>query len=491
MMTFDELAFLESHFIEEQRKGRKMSDLYESVQHAGNIIPRLYLLITVGSAYIKTKEAPVKLILKDLLDMVKGVQQPIRGLFLRYYLLKMMKDKLPDVGSEYEGPENGDVNDSIDFILQNMSEMNRLWVRLQHLSSQNKEQREIERNELRVTVGENIIRLSCLEGLTFDVYKESVLPKILEIVVICKDTLAQQYLMDCIIQAFPDEFHLQTLEKLLETTASLNSTVDIKNIFINLMEKLSKYAAASQTKDGEGQTEEQKDAKKLVGNLDIFKLFKKYTDKIIEEQGKTIDVSRLLELEVAFMNFSIKTYPNNLNYVNEILESCNIILKSTPVVNTDNQCMKLLVKLLTIPLESLSIAVLSMNHYPSLMQYMKFTNKRTVALKIVKSVLNDNKPLTKSETIDQLIEFIMPLLQDEKDSQKEDTYEFEEGQNAISKMMHLIYSASNDVWYSLLLKFKKIFLKGGNERMKHTLPTLVFCLFKLSQQIQNGSNNTY
>jgi vacuolar protein sorting-associated protein 35 len=47
----------------------------------------------------------------------------------------MMKDKLPDAGSEYEGPENGDVNDAIDFILQNMSEMNRLWVRLQHLSS--------------------------------------------------------------------------------------------------------------------------------------------------------------------------------------------------------------------------------------------------------------------------------------------------------------------------------------------------------------------
>ena len=117
MMTFDELAYLENHFIDEQKKGRKMSDLYESVQHAGNIIPRLYLLITVGSAYIHTKEAPVKLIMKDLLDMVKGVQQPIRGLFLRYYLLKMMKDKLPDVGSEYEGPENGDVNDAIDFIL--------------------------------------------------------------------------------------------------------------------------------------------------------------------------------------------------------------------------------------------------------------------------------------------------------------------------------------------------------------------------------------
>lgn len=79
--------------------------------------------------------------------------------------------------------------------------MNRLWVRLQHLSSnRDKDQREVERNELRVTVGENIIRLGNLEGLTYDIYKTVVLPKILEIIVICKDTMAQQYLMDCIIQ---------------------------------------------------------------------------------------------------------------------------------------------------------------------------------------------------------------------------------------------------------------------------------------------------
>jgi len=128
------------------------------------------------------------------------------------------------------------------------------------------------------------------------------------------------------------------------------------------MEKLSRFAnenAATEGAEGEGS--------KVASDKDIFKLFKKYTDKIIEEQGKTIDVSRLLELEVAFMNFSIKTYPNNLEYVNNILESCNQILKSTPINNNDKNCMKLLVKLLTIPLESLSLAVLSMNHYPTLM----------------------------------------------------------------------------------------------------------------------------
>jgi hypothetical protein len=62
--------------------------------------------------------------------------------------------------------------------------------------------------------------------------------------------------------------------------------------------------------------------------------------------------------------------------------------------------MKLLVKLLSIPLESLSIAVLDMNHYPTLMKYMKFGNRRTVALRIVKAVINDKNPLSQSKIVE-------------------------------------------------------------------------------------------
>lgn len=40
-------------------------------------------------------------------------------------------------------------------------------------------------------------------------------------VVNCKDELAQFYLMDCIIQVFPDEYHLQTLETLLNACPQL------------------------------------------------------------------------------------------------------------------------------------------------------------------------------------------------------------------------------------------------------------------------------
>lgn len=39
--AFDELRHLEAFFAEEPRKGRGLADLYELVQHAGNVLPRL------------------------------------------------------------------------------------------------------------------------------------------------------------------------------------------------------------------------------------------------------------------------------------------------------------------------------------------------------------------------------------------------------------------------------------------------------------------
>ena len=107
----DELRHMEAFFEAEQKRGRRMLELYELVQHAGNILPRLYLLITVGSVYVKSKEGAAKDVLKDLVEMTKGVQQPIHGLFLRAYLSQCSKTLLPDTGSEYEG-QGGDVRDA-------------------------------------------------------------------------------------------------------------------------------------------------------------------------------------------------------------------------------------------------------------------------------------------------------------------------------------------------------------------------------------------
>lgn len=57
----------------------------------------------VGGVAIRSKETPAKDVLQDLAELCTGVQNPMRGLFLRDYLSKMSRDKLPDIGNEYEG----------------------------------------------------------------------------------------------------------------------------------------------------------------------------------------------------------------------------------------------------------------------------------------------------------------------------------------------------------------------------------------------------
>jgi vacuolar protein sorting-associated protein 35 len=50
------------------------------------------------------------------------------------------------------------------------------------------------------------------------------------------------------IQGFPEEFHINTLPELLETCSKeLERDVDMKVIFINLMERLSNYLTDSGT----------------------------------------------------------------------------------------------------------------------------------------------------------------------------------------------------------------------------------------------------
>ena len=79
--------------------------------------------------------------------------------------------------------------------------MNKLWVRMQHQGhSREREKKEKERMELRILVGTNLVRLSQLENIDIDMYKKVVLPGILEQVVSCRDAIAQEYLMECIIQ---------------------------------------------------------------------------------------------------------------------------------------------------------------------------------------------------------------------------------------------------------------------------------------------------
>ncbi|XP_022871096.1 vacuolar protein sorting-associated protein 35B-like isoform X2 [Olea europaea var. sylvestris] len=430
MRAFDELRRLEMFFKDENRHGCPVVDLYELVQHAGNILPRLYLLCTVGSIYIKSKETPAKDVLKDLVEMCRGVQHPIRGLFLRSYLAQISRDKLPDIASDYEG-EGDTFMDAVEFVLQNFAEMNKLWVRMQHQGSlREKEKLDKERNELRDLVGKNLHVLSQIEGVDLDIYRDTVLPKVLEQVVNCKDELAQYYLMDCIIQVFPDEYHLQTLETLLGAFPQLQSAVDIKTVLSRLMERLSNYAASSP------------EVLPDFLQVEAFTKLSNAIGKVIEAQVD-MPIVGAITLYVSLLTFTLHVHPDRLDYVDQVLGACVKKLSGKAKLQ-DSRATKQVVALLSTPLEKYNniVTALTLSNYPRVMDHLDAATNKVMAIVIIQSIMKNNTCVSTSDKVEVLFELIKGLIKDMDGTSTDelDEEDFKEEQNSVARLMHMLYN---------------------------------------------------
>ena len=482
--AFDEMMYFSNFLKDEIKRGRQVKDIYESVQQAKFIIPRLYLLITVASLYMEERPKSCRDIIFDLLNMVKGVQNPIRGLFVRYYLLKMIKDKLPDIDNIYLS-DGGTFEDTIKFILQNLEEMNRLWIRLSHGVQPNEKLiREKERNELKILVGENITRLSSLNGMSSDLYQNTILPKIISILLEIKDKLSQQYLMECIIHAFPDEYNIICMEKILEAIKQLVPDVDIHSLYITLMEKLSKFVSNSNNENMD-----------MLKNTDtIFNLLKSSFNDLINKDmnNDEIDFLKIFDLEIAFMKFTINCCPidKKLDNVNYILSSAYTVLKANNNKLFDEDIKKLL-NLLSSSLES-ELSIFDLKDFASLMSYLDFISRKNLGLRIIESLVNgtSKEKLDTEEKVSKLLKFIKPLLEDsneiEKENENEDLIEFEREQTIVSKLIFVISSKDPEIIFKIYTQLKDVFNYGGDKRKKYTLPTLANSIINLCYRISDA-----
>ena len=487
LSIFDEMQYIFNYFREEARRGRRMKDLYDTVQQCENIIPRLFLLICVASAYIETGQTNATDIIFDLFNLIKGVQNPLRGLFCRYFFLKMIKDRLPDTGNEYEKP-GASPDDTVKFILNNLEEMNGLWIRITNNNSiigGEEDNTDIisslkEREQLKILIGENITRLSSLNCVNVEVYQKKVLPKIIEILLESKDSLSQQYLLECVVHAFPDEHNIACMNMLLDTCSKLQSNVDVKTIFISLMQKLAKYV------------ENSKDEKNIIDSTQkIFSVVKGNINKIMNESNASLDVNKLIELQVAFLNFTIKCCPEKerLDSTNNILIDCVNLLSKNKTEIISNDTIKLIGRLLSVPLES-NMSIFSMGTFPELMRYLDYASRATLSLRIIDSLVNSASTvkLDNSERVSALMDFIRPLLEDSPDAGEYDQYQFEYEQASVCKLLFIINTNDPQNMYDILNVLKNTFIKGGTKRQKFTLSALVNAYITLGYKISYALN---
>ncbi|EON96368.1 putative vacuolar protein sorting-associated protein 35 protein [Phaeoacremonium minimum UCRPA7] len=523
MSVFDALRYLSVH-LRENHPVNHLADLYELVQYAGNIVPRLYLMITVGTAYMSIEGAPVKELMKDMMDMSRGVQHPIRGLFLRYYLSGQARDFLPT--GEGDGPE-GNLQDSINFILTNFVEMNKLWVRLQHQGhSREREQRTQERKELQLLVGSNIVRLSQLVDL--QAYKQGILAPLLEQVVQCRDVLAQEYLLEVIIQVFPDEFHLHTLDQFLGAVSRLNPHVNVKAIVIGLMDRLSDYAereAQNESDEDRGKVEEEA----LAALLEKTKLGKEQPEPPVATdepsatsetngeqaeggEGDSASTTETLTKESEATPSIAETETTAVNGAEETEAPAKHrgIPENVRLYEIFFGQVKNLVQAQHLPIQDtiallVSLSNLALNIYPERLdfvdQILDFANvktyptRRAVAGEVARTLLRSQTPITTTEQLENVLEVLKVLIKEgsqppagypgvvQPRARALETDETMEEQGWLARLVHLLQSENNDTQFKLLQMTRKAYAEG-NERIRTTTPPLITVGMKLARRFK-------
>ncbi|KAK1422498.1 hypothetical protein QVD17_25654 [Tagetes erecta] len=306
---------------------------------------------------------------------------------------------------------------------------------------------EKERNELRDLVGKNLHVLSQIKGIDLDLYKETVLPKVLEQVVNCKDELAQYYLMDCLIQP----------------------TVDIKTVLSQLMERLSSYAASSP---------------EVLPEFLQVEAFAKLTSAI----GKVNSTHLLIKWlnlggvyrRCGHMDCIIKKVSSNANGLLRLKVTCQLL---EPLL-----CMSLLTFTLCVHPDRLDyvdqvLVIETQGDMPIVGAITLYVSLLTFTLR----VHPDRLAYVDQVLVEVLFKLSKGLIKDlEGDSEDEfDEEDFNEEQIAVARVIHVLYNDDPEEMLKIICTVRKHIMAGGPKRLPFTVPPLVFSALKLIRRLQN------
>eukprot|EP00978_Attheya_sp_CCMP212_P000063 scaffold145_cov54-Attheya_sp.AAC.1 len=355
---------------------------------------------------------------------------------------------------------------------------------------------------------------------------------------------------------FPDEFHVETLSTFLTICPKLREKVNIRTILQSMMDRLTNYYADELLLDGD----EQKEVKDAIP-VDVFDQFDNCVRSVYKTRGDHMPSREVVRLQTAVLNFSLKCYPGNMEQMNNCLAICEAFLRrttnakmkqyqqkqqngkgegtalilqmpghdNTPASSKplsfwlDEAAIDALEKLLSIPLESLALKVLELDHYSSLLMFLPWENRRHVSIIMLKALGDSGQALHDIDLIQELFTIIAPLLRDEDkgndDGMKDDSsfmsgnhselfggasvasmsigdqssiqggrnnvpiIHLHEEQHLVAKLVHLLYHDDTDINFEMLTVARSHLSSGGPERLAYTMVPLAFAALRLLRRV--------
>lgn len=419
-MVFDETHFLRMYF-KEEAKAQKIDllDLYENVQHYEAIVPRFYLMTIIGIVISEEKNELSYYIIIDLMKFVQGIKSVIKGLYCRYFFVKVFKDFffsifIKNCNRIEDSSNNSTTLFCIDVLLHNLEYSCNLWSKLS--SSKEKE-------GSKQLVGESIFGIANLEGLNHEIYSGFILTKLLDLVLSKNDAVVQTYLIDCIIHAFPTELNLNSVTSIFSAISNLKSVTNTNNFVIAFIQRVENLIVKQNITTTSFDT--------FQTALDTFLSLNKFQhNKSPKDYTRTMDLFYNIikcfivgqrKLEGLNREEIQKFIINCFNEVGSFMKNCKAKLHDNEEQSKISN--KLYFSLLLV-FEN-SISAKDIPHFLELITYLTDENREEISIQLIKQMSknSENPQIVSKEMMDFIIEISQPIFLKYHKSKKEDKAE--------------------------------------------------------------------
>ena len=482
-------------------KGIKIKYIYESVQQCQYLIPRIYLMIISGSVYLGLYPIKYREIIYDLLNVVKCIQNPLRGFWIRYFLFKSLKNILPIKIGEYISNEEYFFlyrNISLSFLMTNLEELVLFAMRTKkEIYIDDKKIEEKQRINMIQSIEEVIEEISCMKGVDKNIFVNKILPKMFDIIFKVEngnDYYLEQIIISAIIKYFNIELYYESqgisiifliLRKIID-----NKEIDKISMFNNLLNNYTKFIKNIRKNENESLRND------IMSTITTtFPLFlEKYNElQTTYKNSEEKEFNKFIDLDTIFLKFSLKILKNGkdeqkTSIINIVLNSCS---KRLNMFNYGfkHETTKKICSLIEIPLKN-KFTVFEFPIIETMIYYLDYNYRKHISIKLIDSFQNKSDKRNKIDSVNKIqkiINLIIPLItESNRNNEEEDAGEYfeEEDKNKnLSKLVYILNTNKPEIMLQMLNEIKTFLNSGSIETTSFTIPTIIYFIINYIKKL--------
>jgi vacuolar protein sorting-associated protein 35 len=243
-------------------------------------------------------------------------------------------------------------------------------------------------------------------------------------------------------------------------------------------------------------------------------MFEECVQQVYNARGPKLAAKEVIRLQTALLNFSLKCFPRNIEQVNRCLDTCEIFVRqagnvasnfsnaaapvTTNTTELDEASVSEMERMLSIPLDTLALKVLELDHYADLLQFLPWENRRDVGISLLRALDATGDTPQAVKQVDELFTIIAPVIRDKQPTLTsqlgsvtvspvpeliERSREMHDEDSLVSKLVHLLDSADDEVAFQMLSVARNHLSTGGPARLGSTLVPVVFSALKLAARV--------